>query len=101
MPIVLEQAEDMSLRLASFVPPAPLIEATGTIDSVDADKGMATISHGPMRSIGMPGMTMDFPLAKGLDATSLPIGQSVTMGFSQRADMSLELTQVVGAEAVQ
>ncbi|WP_417254202.1 efflux RND transporter periplasmic adaptor subunit [Celeribacter sp.] len=101
MPIVFEQAEDMSLRLASFVPPAPLIEATGTIDSVDADKGMATISHGPMRSIGMPGMTMDFPLAKGLDATSLPIGQSVTMGFSQRADMSLELTQVVGAEAVQ
>ncbi|PTV93311.1 Cu(I)/Ag(I) efflux system membrane fusion protein [Rhodobacter aestuarii] len=101
MPIMFEQADDMSLRLASVTPPAPLIEASGTIEAVTADTRMARITHGPMRAIGMPGMTMEFPLAEGLDPATLPIGQTLTLQFAQRADMSLELVQIAAPEVGQ
>ncbi|MFD2174713.1 efflux RND transporter periplasmic adaptor subunit [Rhodobacter lacus] len=84
-------------------PPAPprRIEAIGKIERVDPQTRMARISHGPMRAIGMPGMTMDFPLAEGLDAAQLPIGQPLHLDFAQRADMSLELVHVEQTEGEQ
>ncbi|WP_095588170.1 efflux RND transporter periplasmic adaptor subunit [Actibacterium ureilyticum] len=99
MPLTFEQGADMTLSLASFTPPAEdarRIAASGVIDSIDPQTGSATITHGPMRAIGMPGMTMDFPLTSGLDPATLPVGREVALEFIQRADMSLEL---VGVEA--
>lgn len=34
--------------------------AQGTINAVKADKEMLNISHGPIKSLGMDSMTMDF-----------------------------------------
>ncbi len=40
----------------------------GTVNSVDAAARTANVTHGPLAEIGMPGMTMDFPLGEGVDA---------------------------------
>ena len=66
--------------------PAP-ITVTGTINSISA--GMANITHGPIAAIGMPGMTMDFALAAGLDPATLPIGRETVIELAQGADFSL------------
>jgi membrane fusion protein, copper/silver efflux system len=66
--------------------PAP-ITVTGTINGVS--DGMANITHGPIAAIGMPGMTMDFALAEGLDPASLPIGRETVIEMAQGADFSL------------
>jgi len=60
---------------------------TGTINSISA--GMANITHGPIAAIGMPGMTMDFALAAGLDPATLPIGRETVIELAQGADFSL------------
>ena len=67
----------------------------GTINSIDADAGTASITHGPIVDIGMPGMTMDFMLAKDIDPESLPVGRETGLLLSQAPDMSLSLVGTV------
>lgn len=74
--------------------PAPMI-VTGTINGVDAEAGMANITHGPITEIGMPGMTMDFALAGDVDPADLPVGQETGLLLIQGADMSLSLAGTV------
>lgn len=74
--------------------PEPMT-VTGTINSVDAETGLANITHGPIAEIGMPGMTMDFSLAGNLDPTDLPVGQETGLLLMQGADMSLSLAGTV------
>src|SRR6056297_1085913 len=70
--------------------PEPLT-VTGTINSVDAETGMANITHAPIKEIGMPGMTMDFVLSGDLNPDSLPVGRETELLLMQGADMSLSL----------
>ena len=78
-------------------PTDPPMEVMGTINSIDADKGVANITHGPMMEIGMPGMTMDFPLASGLAPGELPVGQETTLRVSINPE-TFEMT-LVGVDA--
>jgi Cu(I)/Ag(I) efflux system membrane fusion protein len=89
----------MSLKLAEATAPAPLIEAVGTINAINPATGMASITHGPMKAIGMPGMTMDFAVSADLDPAALPIGQEAALGFVRQSDMSLVLEEVTVAPA--
>ncbi len=97
VPIVFEQGPDMSLKLAEATAPAPLIEAVGTINAIDPATGMASITHGPLKAIGMPGMTMDFAISADIDPAVLPIGQEAALGFARQPDMSLVLQEVSAA----
>jgi Cu(I)/Ag(I) efflux system membrane fusion protein len=81
-------AEDVS------VPP---IVVTGTIDAVTQDPSMATITHGPMVEIGMPGMTMDFALDAAIDASALTTRQEMTLTFARPDGMTMIL---VAAEPI-
>lgn len=65
----------------------PLLETGGTVNAIDAAKGTASITHGPL--MGMPGMTMVFPLAPDLDPETVPIGKKITVLFRKGADFSL------------
>jgi Cu(I)/Ag(I) efflux system membrane fusion protein len=67
---------------------------SGTIDQVDAETRMATITHGPIMEIGMPGMTMDFEVGKKLEIASLPVGKEVTLTFARPDGMTMVLTEV-------
>jgi len=68
---------------------------TGTINSVDAEAGIANITHGPITDIGMPGMTMDFALSGDVDPAGLPVGRETGLLLLQGTDMSLSLAGTV------
>lgn len=70
---------------------APPIVVSGTIDAVDQTTRMATITHGPMIEIGMPGMTMGFALDAALEPAALTVGQEMTLTFARPDDTTLIL----------
>ena len=55
-----------------------LHEAEGTI--VSLEDGMVGLSHGPFKTLNMPGMTMSFPVADQSLLTSLQTGDRVRVG---------------------
>ena len=59
--------------------PTPPMMVSGTINKIDTTEGVANVTHGPIKEIGMPGMTMDFPLGKGITAADLPVGTETTL----------------------
>lgn len=61
--------------------PAPLHESQGVIRELDEQT--VTLEHGPFESLGMPGMTMVFDLAKPEVAVGLKIGDAVRIGVRQ------------------
>ncbi len=70
---------------------APPIVVSGTIEAVDQETRMATIAHGPIVEIGMPGMTMGFALDKALDPAALITGQEMTLTFARPDGMTMIL----------
>ena len=59
--------------------------ATGSVDALDLQAGVATISHGPVASLKWPAMTMDFRLANNALATGILPGQQISFEFVERA----------------
>ncbi|MBB3103343.1 efflux RND transporter periplasmic adaptor subunit [Azomonas macrocytogenes] len=70
-------------RRAVAAQPA-LHESEGTI--VGLEGGLIAISHGPFKSLGMPGMSMPFPLADPALATGLAVGDRVRFAVEQTDD---------------
>ncbi|TMV09995.1 efflux RND transporter periplasmic adaptor subunit [Ruegeria sediminis] len=75
---------------SAMVEAAPIV-VRGTIDAVDDGARMATISHGPMTELGMPGMTMAFAIAEELDPATLVTGAEMTLTFVRPDGMALVL----------
>lgn len=73
---------------------APPIIVDGRIEAIDAETGMATIAHGPIAEIGMPGMTMDFALTDALDPTELPVEKDVILTFVRPDGLTMVLDAV-------
>jgi Cu(I)/Ag(I) efflux system protein CusF len=66
--------------------PAPMASpktasATGVVQSIDAAAKTITIAHGPVESLGWPGMTMTF-LAPGADLAAFKAGDNVSFEFT-------------------
>lgn len=61
-----------------------LHEAEGKIVEID-DKGL-TLAHGPFRTLGMPGMTMSFPLADPALMQGFKVGDKVRVAVRQTDD---------------
>lgn len=62
----------------------PLHEADATVREIGAKA--ATLAHGPMRTLGMPAMTMEFPLARPELAKGLKPGDRVRFAVRQTDD---------------
>jgi Cu(I)/Ag(I) efflux system membrane fusion protein len=75
---------------------APPIIVSGTIIDIDPAARTASISHGPIKEIGMPGMTMRFALADTLDIGALSIGVETALTFARPDGM----TMILAAAAV-
>jgi len=84
------EAEDM----AEEVPSTPPITVEGRIEAVDPEARTATIDHGPIKEIGMPGMTMDFALSDAVDPADLPTGQDLSLTFLRPDGMAMVLDAV-------
>ncbi|WP_417692406.1 efflux RND transporter periplasmic adaptor subunit [Roseibium sp.] len=72
---------------------APPIVVSGTIDTVDPDAGKATITHGPIAEIGMPGMTMAFDVDPALDLETLPLSSETTLTFDRPDGLTMVLAK--------
>lgn len=82
----MDEMEDMPSEAA------PPIVVSGRIDALDLANAQATITHGPIREIGMPGMTMDFAIDPGLDASALETGAETSLTFARPDGMTMVLT---------
>jgi Cu(I)/Ag(I) efflux system membrane fusion protein len=95
MVLTFERPDAASIVLTSAeAKPKPMM-VSGTINVIDQDKRIANITHGPMKEIGMPGMTMDFQIAPDLEVNSLPASQEMMLLFERNDDFSLTLIGVV------
>ena len=79
------QSDDTEMAEAAFG------VAVGTINSVDHDRRILGISHGPIESFGMMGMTMDFPVADHVVIEELYEGARVRFTI-KRDGMSFTIT---------
>jgi len=57
-------------------------EASGTVKKVDKAKRTLTISHGPIRSMNMSGMTMDFQVADPAMLSEVKPGDNIKFVLS-------------------
>ena len=81
-------AEPVTTKPDAMIPP---IIVSGTIDAIDPATGMATVTHGPMMEIGMPGMTMGFALDEALNPETLVMGEEMTLTFARPDGMTMLL----------
>lgn len=51
--------------------------AVGEIKRIDLDRGVITLKHGPIEAMGMPDMTMAFPLVNLEQINTLRVGDAV------------------------
>lgn len=92
--LTFNRTDGMTLVLSAAEPMAAPVIVSGTIDAVDVDAHKATISHGPITAIGMPGMTMGFALDRSLNPKALPIGVEAELTFARPDGMTLILKEV-------
>ena len=69
---------------AAMPAPVALHEADGVIDAISASA--VTLTHGPFKTLAMPGMTMEFPLASPKLAKGLKAGDRVRVGARETDD---------------
>ncbi|WP_108862306.1 efflux RND transporter periplasmic adaptor subunit [Ruegeria sp. Alg231-54] len=95
MTLTFAREDGMTMVLAGATPIAPPLQISGRINSLDSNSRTANVTHGPMTDIGMPGMTMDIPVADGVDVSSLPVGIDVSLILRRNPDFSMTLLEVV------
>lgn len=52
-------------------------QANGTVNAVDAVRHMVNLSHGSVKALGWPAMTMDFPVSPEVSLAALKPGMRV------------------------
>lgn len=62
------------------------VQAVGVVKAVDQSRGVATISHEPIKSLGWSAMTMDFLVEKPALLKKLVPGKKVHFQFLERGD---------------
>lgn len=65
---------------------AKAIEATGKINSIDASKGSVNLTHDPIKALGWPKMKMEFSVEKGVDLSSLKVGDAVKFSLKPEGE---------------
>ena len=72
-----------------------MAEVQAKINSIDAANGMMNVSHGPVEALGWPSMTMDLPVTKRVDLSTVKAGDDVTLSLKQGRDKQF---RIVGVE---
>ena len=88
-----EAASPASATAPANVDP-PAITVGGVVNAIDAAARTANISHDDIAEIGMPGMTMTFPLDRSLDLEQVPVGRRALIGLRRGGGMQLEVVSV-------
>ena len=89
-----DAVETPSRPMEAPVGEPPPIAVGGVVNAIDAEARTANISHDDIAEIGMPGMTMDFPLAASVDLDQVPVGGRVVIGLRRADGMMFEVVSV-------
>jgi len=79
---------------------APRYTADGTLDAIDLAAGTVSITHGEIRALKWPPMTMDFNLASPEVAKNIAPGTPIRFEFEQRAPGEFAVTRIEPAAPV-
>ena len=71
---------DMKAPAASPQAPRPV---PAEIKKIDAQAGKVTLKHGPIENLGMPGMTMAFPVKDRASLSKFKEGDAVSVTFDK------------------
>jgi Cu/Ag efflux protein CusF len=63
-------------------------QASGVVNAVDAAQHKVNLSHGSIKALGWPAMTMDFPVSPGIDLAAVTAGAKVNFTLVRAADGS-------------
>lgn len=66
----------------------------GTINRVDRASGKINLTHGPIKSLGWAGMTMDFPVRDKSMLAGLKPGQRVEFELAKTAGGEYPITRI-------
>jgi Cu(I)/Ag(I) efflux system membrane fusion protein len=75
-------------------------KAQGTLEAINAD-GTVSITHGPISTLGWPGMTMDFELANSSLAQGIEPGSAITFELVERGEGVWVITRLQAVPAAQ
>ena len=75
-------------------------QAEGTLDAVDSKAGSVTITHGTIKTLGWPGMTMDFALANSALVANIQAGTAITFELVERKPGEWVITKLQAKPAV-
>jgi len=70
----------------------------GVIEKIDAAGGKITITHEPMPELGWPKMTMDLPVTRRVDLSTLKPGQKIGFKLKQGMDKHYRIIAVTPAK---
>ncbi|ADC62454.1 copper-binding protein [Allochromatium vinosum] len=66
----------------------------GLINSVDQAQGLVNITHEPIPALNWPEMTMDLPVAEGVDLETIQAGEAVRFRVELGADQVYRITEI-------
>jgi Cu(I)/Ag(I) efflux system membrane fusion protein len=94
-----QQAQDKPVGLKPDLPAKAVgHQAQGTLEAINAD-GTVSITHGPIASLGWPGMTMDFELANESLAKGIAPGSAITLELVERGEGEWVITKMQAAKS--
>jgi Cu(I)/Ag(I) efflux system periplasmic protein CusF len=73
------------------------VQGTGTVNSVDAAAHKVNVSHGPIPTIGLPAMTMDFSVGPSVDLSAVKPGTRIKFDMEQAQDGSYVIQSIAPA----
>ncbi|KYC18848.1 hypothetical protein WM94_19190 [Pseudomonas sp. ABFPK] len=93
----LKGIEAMTAQESPSAPALPALhEADGRIVQIEGNQ--LTIAHGPFLTLGMPGMTMTFPVSDPTLIVGLKLGQRIRFGVRER-DEGMVIEQINALES--
>ncbi len=84
----------MALTLAASLAWAGDHSASGTVNAVKVKEGVLNISHGPIKSMNMEGMTMDFKVADPAMLSDVKAGNTIEFSLGKDAKGAFVITDL-------
>ncbi|MBU0499929.1 MAG: copper-binding protein [Gammaproteobacteria bacterium] len=84
-------AQEMGMSHGAMMPASSQgmsdLMSDGTVKKLDSGAGTVTLAHGPMENLGMPGMTMSFPVQDKAMLEGLSVGAKVKFHAEQMGEV--------------
>lgn len=71
-------------------------EVAGVINSIDANSGTINVTHEPVEALGWPKMTMDLPVTRQVDLSTVRTGENVK--FKQGRDKQFRVIEITPSQ---